>query len=278
MSNTLLDKIDFQVPVRANYASQGIGSPVIMLHGLAASLHDWDPVLPKVKEAGYAAYALDLLGHGESPKPDSDSYQVDWLFDHFVQWLASLNLTEPAVLIGHSLGAYLALEYALRFPSKAAGLILVSPFYSRNQLPFFLRFTYQHPLLRSISSAKTPSWLLRMIIDLSSISMGLSGSGMHSLSREVRVQTALDYARTAPGVYHLLNTLPDLMPTLPLIKTPALVMWGEKDQTLAPYSFSKLVNTLPNARGVHTRAGHVPHQSNSDWFIGLVLNFLEGLR
>jgi pimeloyl-ACP methyl ester carboxylesterase len=277
MSSTSLDQIEFETPIDTNYVSQGKGSPVILVHGLAASLHDWDLLLPRLMTAGYTGYALDLLGHGESPKPEVRAYPVDWLFDHFVQWLDSLNLSEPAVLIGHSLGAYLALEYARRFPSRTRGLVLVNPFYSRDQLPFILRQTNNLPFLRGLSSRKTPGWLLRVMIDISSISMGLRAHGLHSLTPEVRLQTALDYARTAPGVYDLLNTLPDLMPSLASIQTPTLVVWGERDQTLAPSSFFRLLNTLPNATGEHVPAGHVPHQSNSDWFIGLVLDFLQNL-
>jgi len=52
---------------KVNFVSQGKGAPVVMIHGLAASLHDWDFLLPRLTEAGYAGYALDLLGHGDSP-------------------------------------------------------------------------------------------------------------------------------------------------------------------------------------------------------------------
>ncbi|MBI3737910.1 MAG: alpha/beta fold hydrolase, partial [Chloroflexi bacterium] len=80
MSNTSrLEKTE--IPTTTNFISKGKGSPVILIHGLAASLHDWDFLLPELDKAGYAGYALDLLGHGESPKPDSREYEMDWLFD-----------------------------------------------------------------------------------------------------------------------------------------------------------------------------------------------------
>ena len=50
---------------KVNYVQHGEGAPVILTHGLAASLHDWDDLLPDMENAGYAGYALDLLGHGE---------------------------------------------------------------------------------------------------------------------------------------------------------------------------------------------------------------------
>ena len=67
---------DFEIPTTANYVQQGSGSPVVLIHGVAASLHDWDDLTPDLAKNGYASYALDLLGHGDSPKPDSRSYHV----------------------------------------------------------------------------------------------------------------------------------------------------------------------------------------------------------
>jgi len=279
MSDTIQTRSDklFIVSSTTNYVTQGEGAPVIMLHGLAASLHDWDFLLPELAKAGYAGYALDLLGHGDSLKPDSRAYQVDWLFDHFADWLDSLALTSPAVLIGHSLGAYLVLEYARRFPARTRGLILVDPFYSLSQLPPALRLTYRHSILSGLLAGKTPEWLFRIIIDFTSIAMGHSSGALHALPEEIRAQTAQDYIRTAPGVYNIPNSGFDLVPYLASISTPTLVVWGEQDQTLAPASFTDLVDALPNARAEHIRAGHVPHQSNSDWFNKLTLDFLKTL-
>lgn len=248
-----------------------------MIHGLAASLHDWDFLFPELVKAGYAGYALDLLGHGDSPKPDSRAYQMDWLVEHFLGWVDSLRLTEAAVLIGHSLGAYIAIEYARRFPARTRGLVLVDPFYSVAQLPRILRATYRHHALGGLIAARTPEWLYRIIIDFTSIAMGHSAGALHALPEEVRAQTALDYTRTAPGVYNLPNTGKDLTPYLPSIAVPSLVLWGDLDRTLAPASFSRLVTLLPDAKGESIRASHVPHQSNADWFDGLVLEFLESV-
>ena len=277
MSDTLQVEEQAHVSSRVNFIELGNGSPVIMIHGLAASLHDWDFLFPDLVSAGYAGYALDLLGHGESHKPDSRAYQIDCFFDHFVEWIDSLRLNESAVLIGHSLGGYIALEYARRFSARTRGLILVNPFYSRDQLPPLLRLIYQRPFFGGFVAARTPEWLFRIMVDVTSVAMGHSAGGLHALPQEVRAQTALDYTRTAPGVYNLPNTIEDLTRYLPNISIPSLVVWGERDQTLAPSSFAKLVAALPKAEGESIHAGHVPHQSNAEWFNSLVLNFLKNL-
>jgi pimeloyl-ACP methyl ester carboxylesterase len=199
---------------------------------------------------------------------------MDWLFEHFSSWIQSLRLTEPAVLIGHSLGGYIALEYARRFSSYTRGLILVNPFYSVSQLPFLLRRTYRHPSLNGLVATRLPEWMFRVVIDITSISMGHSSGAMHSLPERIRAQTALDYVRTAPGVYNIPNFIEDLTERLSSISVRTLVVWGDRDQTLSPLSFPRLVSAMPNAVGKSIRAGHVLHQSNREEFNQLVLEFL----
>src|SRR5688572_14110078 len=189
MSNIL--ETNTIIPTTANYIRQGEGPPVIMIHGMAASLHDWDHLVPELARSGYASYALDLLGHGDSPKPESRAYQMDWLFEHFLIWMKSLHLTQPAILIGHSLGGYLALEYARRVSAWTRGLVLVNPLYTLRQLPALLRRTYRRPHLSGFIVERTPRWLFRMIVDITSIAMGHSSGALHSLPERIRAQTAL---------------------------------------------------------------------------------------
>lgn len=266
---------DFEIPRTANFVQQGNGAPVVMIHGVAASLHDWDDLIPELTQNGYASYALDLLGHGDSPKPASRAYQMDWVFEHFLHWMTSLRLTEPVVIIGHSLGGYIALEYARRFSAWTRGLILVNPFYSRLQLPPLLRRSYSNRNLRGVIAEKTPQWMFRAIVDVTSRAMGHSAGALHSLPEHIRAQTALDYTRTAPGVYNIPNVLTDLTGHLSSISIPTLVVWGDRDQTLAPLSFPRLVDAMPRAEGRTIHAGHVPHQSNAKEFNAMVLEFLR---
>jgi len=274
MKNTIND---FAVPTAVNFVHQGEGTPVVMVHGVAASLHDWDDLIPELTKNGYASYALDLLGHGDSPKPESRVYHIDWVLEYFLDWITSLRLTEPVILIGHSLGGYIVLEYARRFSTRTRGLILVDPFYSRLQLPPLLRKSYSNHNLRGIIAQRIPRWMFRTVVDMTSRAMGYSAGALHSLPEHIRAQTALDYTRTAPGVYNIPNTLQDLDDYLPSISLPTLVVWGDRDQTLAPSSFPELVKKLPHALGKTVSAGHVPHQSNADEFNVMVMEFIKNL-
>jgi pimeloyl-ACP methyl ester carboxylesterase len=277
MSDTSRQSEDFILPAKTNFIRQGHGAPVILIHGMAASLHDWDELVPALVQAGYSAYALDLLGHGESNKPLARSYQVQWVYDHFEAWFDSLVLDQPPVLVGHSFGGYLALELARRFPTRVQALVLVNPFYRLSQLPALLRFAYENPVLNMTVIERAPAWLLRLVIDMTSLSIGHSGGGLHQLPRHIRAQTAMDYSRTSAGVYHLPNSIPDLTPFLNQIEQPSLLVWGGRDRTLKPSSFSDLTAALPQVTTRLIDAGHVPHQSHASEFSQVVLDFLRSL-
>lgn len=265
---------------KANYVQQGAGAPVILTHGLAASLHDWDDLLPELAASGYAGYALDLLGHGDSEKPaNHHEYTVENVFDHFSGWLTALERDEPLILIGHSLGAGLSLLYALRHPERVRALVLVNPFYDIRQLPPVLQKVFLRQLLNTYLIDRTPYRLFRMLVDMTSFNYSVGHRESHSLPEHIRYQTALDYKRASSGIYNIPRTLPDLMPDLPRLHQPALLLWGNRDQTLAPSSFSRLAKSLPNLKGMHAMpiCGHVPHQCHPGTFNPYVMEFLKTL-
>jgi len=263
-----------------NFVQLGEGPAVIMVHGLAASLHDWDALLPALAKAGYTGYALDLLGHGDSSKPRQlEAYTSDAVYEHMRAWIDALMLEQPAVVIGHSLGGHLALQFALQYPERVRALVLVNPFYTQEQLPPALRFFLRRPLLNTTLIERTPYWLFRLLIDVSSLQFGNSNENLHTLPEAVRIQTALDYKRAAPGIYNIPRALQDLTPSLPRVNQPTLVIWGARDQTIDPKTFPVLVEKLPNARGeIMPICGHVPHQCHALDFNKKVFGFLDSLE
>jgi pimeloyl-ACP methyl ester carboxylesterase len=263
-----------------NYVQQGTGTPVILTHGLAASLHDWDDLLPELAESGYAGYALDLLGHGDSYKPAShNEYTFDAVFEHFSAWIDSLNIADSLILIGHSLGGGLSLQYALLHPERVRALVLVNPFYDIHQLPPMLQFAFRRRLINTTLIERTPYRLFRFFVDVSSVSFHIQSRETHILPERIRYQTALDYTRAASGIYNIPRTLPNLTSDLFRIQQPTLLLWGNRDQSLAPESFPKVKEQLPNIVASHTFpiCGHVPHQCHPDKLNPHVMKFLKGL-
>lgn len=263
-----------------NYVQQGEGVPVILIHGLAASLHDWDDLLPELSASGYAGYALDLLGHGESFKPaDHREFTFIAVFEHFSAWIDSLNITEPMVFVGHSLGGGIALQYALQYPERVRALVVVNPFYDIRQLSSAMRFIYRNKLLNTKLLNLAPYRLFRIFVDLTSTSFHKGHSEPHVLPEQIRHQTAQDFARASSGIYNIPYTLPYLTSDLARIDQPTLLIWGSRDQTLAPESFPRIGTLLPNIVSSHSMpiCGHVPHQCHPEDFNPLVMKFINNL-
>ncbi|HJW91450.1 MAG TPA: alpha/beta hydrolase [Anaerolineales bacterium] len=253
-----------------NYIRQGEGPPVILIHGIAASLSDWEFLMPALSAAGYASYALDLLGHGDSSKPDRDEhYHFRSLFHHLSDWIAGLQLQAPPVLIGHSLGGFLCLNYALERPMELQALVLIDPFYSKQQLSLVLRLLNRRPAFGERALRLAPLWFIQTI-------MGWDMQAAH-FSNRTRQQIAEDYKRASPKITHIAKSVPDLNNRLERVRSPALVIWGNRDRTLHPATFPTLVERLPHAQGHSIEdCGHQPHLGKPALVNRLVIDFLAG--
>ncbi|MGH2636758.1 MAG: alpha/beta fold hydrolase [Actinomycetota bacterium] len=95
----------------------------MLLHGLASSSHIWDLVAPRLRRAGIRSVAFDQRGHGRSGKPGS-GYRFDRTSADAAAVVRALGLRRP-VVVGHSWGANVALELAVRRPRSVRGIVLV---------------------------------------------------------------------------------------------------------------------------------------------------------
>lgn len=104
----------------------GAGSPTIVFEsGIAASSVSWEPVRREVaKFARVCTY--DRAGLGWSDAADAPRSLENVLGD-FRLLLKNLRIDDPFVLVGHSFGGLAALQFACRYPSQLAGLVLVDP-------------------------------------------------------------------------------------------------------------------------------------------------------
>lgn len=237
-----------------NYIETGQGKPVVLLHGMAASLRDWDWLAPSLDQAGFRAIRVDLLGHGDSSHPDNPAdFDLKAIYLAFENWLESLDLQEPAHLVGHSLGGYLALRYALRYPDRVQSLALISPLYCMAQLNTAMRVFRRRPGIGIHAIRLSPVWLIDR-------ALAWDPSNADRIPAETRRQIAADYKRASPHFLNITRRIPDLSPELPRLHRPVLLMWGERDRTLDPESFPRMASRLPDVE-VHRmlESGHQPH-------------------
>ena len=110
----------------------GTGPVVILVHGIASTAVTFRKVVPLLAP-GHRVIAVDILGHGASPAPPDCEYTLDDHVAALAATIRALNLREPFVLVGHSLGSLIATRYAAehrwytRPGLKVARLVLVGP-------------------------------------------------------------------------------------------------------------------------------------------------------
>jgi len=254
------------------FTAQGEGAPVVLVHGLGSSLHEWDPVIPALVEAGCRAYACDLPGHGDSPKPgDPGQYQIPAVVDRLVSWIDGLSLEEPFILAGHSLGGYLSLKFALQVPSRLRGILLIDPLYSPEQIPGLVRL-----LPRLLEAGEKVIQTVPDDLLLALMKLHITPSSRLPLA--VREQEAADIKRASPWIMRMLESVYTLQPELEQVELPALVIWGDQDLSLSPKSFPPLIARLPKAQGCRMAGcGHHPHLERPEEVNAAIKTFLAEL-
>lgn len=209
------------------------GRPVLFVHGLGGSSRQWQAQLAHLRSVRRAV-ALDLRGHGDSdPVEDPDEAPAAYTLEGYVADVGAvadaLDL-DRFVLVGHSLGAAVAVEYAAQNPDRVAGLLLVDPNGDQTELPreeldSFLEALEKDP-------RREMEWYFKQI---------LVGS-----RTEVADQVLADLRIADEAVFHL--SLASSFATSPL---PALAAYpGPRlsvvsEMNALPYSLHNLVKDLP---------------------------------
>jgi pimeloyl-ACP methyl ester carboxylesterase len=104
----------------------GHGPAIVMIHGYLASGHYFSK-LRKRLERDHTVITIDLLGHGHSPKPNTLAYSYADHIQAIHHTLQALKIERPFVIVGHSMGALLALRYAREFPDSVNKVLLFNP-------------------------------------------------------------------------------------------------------------------------------------------------------
>ena len=253
-----------------HHVVDGEGPPVILIHGISASLADWWRLMPLLVDAGYQAIAVDLLGHGDSPKPEHpEAYTAERVYASLEDWIESLGLDSPFYLVGHSLGGYMSLTYALNHPERVRAMALINPLYTLDQLTRVLDLFMPLASIGVGLLKATPQWLVNSFLSY-------NDSFLTKLDSETRWAYARDIKRASPNFLRIPATAPDLTPSLPLIKPVTLVLWGVEDRIEKAESFSRLVSGLHNATGKGIEGcGHHPHQGKPDLVSRMLLDFFQ---
>ncbi len=110
--------------MQLNTIQRGAGAPIVFIHGLGTAATTWDACATELANR-FTTVAVDLPGHGDSPSPEGiESFTRDAALNDLDLVLDGLG--EPAVLVGHSLGGYLALAHAATRPGVTRGIVVLN--------------------------------------------------------------------------------------------------------------------------------------------------------
>jgi pimeloyl-ACP methyl ester carboxylesterase len=116
-------------PARLAHVERGAssaGPAVVALHGLASARSSLTAAVLPLADHDLRVYVPDLLGHGLSPDPLGDSYDIASHVAALNTWAADSIGPEPIWLVGYSIGALLAMAWAAREPARVRGVVAIS--------------------------------------------------------------------------------------------------------------------------------------------------------
>jgi len=107
----------------------GNGSPVVLIHGVGLRAESWYPQI-EVLESEHTVFAVDLPGHGESDQLESSLPTLQEYSDRIVMFIEN-NVNGAPIVIGHSMGALIALDITTRYPQRCVGLAALNAIFRR---------------------------------------------------------------------------------------------------------------------------------------------------
>jgi len=115
-------------PDGTGFIRTGSGAPVLLIHGVGMNAAIWQPQIALMKDR-FDLIAIDMLGHGGSPLPPENAGLSDFA-DQSIRLLDHLGLASVAV-VGHSMGALVAQEIALRAPLRVNSVVCLNAVFRR---------------------------------------------------------------------------------------------------------------------------------------------------
>lgn len=226
-------------PDGTGFIRAGVGAPVLFIHGVGMNAAIWQPQLERM--AGrFDAIAIDMLGHGQSPLPPQDPELADYA-DQAIRLLDHLGLDKVSV-VGHSMGALVAQELALRAPERVRRIVSLNAVFRRP--PELAEAVRQRAVALNGRSdtAGTARTIARWFGD--PVPVELEAAAQKTASALSAVDPE-GYART----YRLFTRADgDHADRLPTLAVPALFMTGSEDRNSSPAMSAAMARLAPHGR------------------------------
>lgn len=250
------------------YGEAGQGHPLVLLHGLGSSRNDWLMQLPTLIPC-FRTIAVDLRGHGGSPKP-AGPYRMALLAADVARLLGRLD-AHPAHVVGISLGGAVALQLALDYPHLARSLVLV------NTAARFISSDWRQRLMGVTRIAGV--YLGGMDRTAQAVADRLfPRPEQAALRRETAQRIAANDLKAYRATLWAIARF-DVRERLGEIRCPTLVVAGDADSTVPLASKRLLAERIPGSRlEIIAASGHATTVDQPEAFNRVMLRFLAAVE
>ena len=260
--------------IRTHYVAAGEGEPLLLLHGLGASLMAWALNIEPLSQK-FSVYAIDIPGHGDSEKPDID-YLLPTAVDFVREFMNVLGI-ERASIAGNSMGGMVALRTAVEFPELVDRLVLVDAAGLGREVAWFIR-AMSLPVVGELMENPTPR-NTRMLLKRIFYNPGLV---QESLIREIYRTSVIPGSKRAflkiiRGSIGLrgIHSKWIMADELEKINSPVLIVWGAQDRILPVSHATDAARRTPQVSlSIFDECGHWPQMEKGQEFNRLALDFL----
>lgn len=251
--------------------SAGVGPAVVLAHGYAYSLLEWNIIWSELIARGYRVIAFDQRGHGQSTI-GADGVGSRQMAGDYKAVLEHFDVRD-AILVGHSMGGFLAIVFMLTHPEvrreRLKGVVLFATF-AGNVLQGSLQNRFQIPLLRAgiiqwAARSRTYGWLFGMSL----CGDNPSPAAIQAFLKGFLVQRHND-------LLPILRAFgdEDYYARLKEIDLPCVVICGELDKTTPRWHSERMGQDIPNARNVWVKGkGHLLNWEAPESLIEAVVSF-----
>jgi len=263
---------------RVRFLEKGKGFPLLLLHGLGASLEWWqfnvDPL-----SRHYRVIALDFIGFGYSSKLLSE-YSLSNASKFLISFLDTLKIKKIS-LIGNSMGGLISLSTALQYPERIEKLVLVDNAGFGRELSFILRLGSLFPvgeIVLALRNKFTANILLsQLFYNPQKLPPNLTSCVLRILdlphSSDVLLR-ALRYGVNLRGLRR--DIWKPIQGKVSLLNHPTLIIWGDEDKIISvdqAYRGKRMISR--SKLHIFEKCGHLPQVEWAEEFNHLVLGFLQ---
>lgn len=251
--------------INLRYTDAGQGLPLVFLHGFPLSRGVWQKQIEGFQES-YRVIAPDLRGLGDSQTQPGPATMAQCADD--VRALLVQLTTGPVVLIGHSMGGYVALAFARQFPELLRGLILVGTRAGRD--------TAEAAAGRLAMAEKVKAEGAQAVVEAMAPKMLAADNQDAQMAAQVLGFMAPSRSAGVIGALLGMAERPDATAFLAQIAVPTLVITGADDVLIPPAESETLAQAIRGAQlKVIPHAGHLVAFEQPDEFNQAVKEWLN---